>query len=218
MEQFVMEARKRDKHGSGAARAYRREGLIPGVVYGHGEEPISILVPARQFQALLRHHGTLIDLRIEGRAENAALGALLQDTQRDPVSRQVLSIDLQWVSLTESVEVHVPVVLVGAAPGVTRDGGSLDQVMHEVAISCLPTDIPEHLTADISSLEMGHSLHVRDLVAPEGVTVKSPADDAVVTITRPVRAEELEVRVEEAEAEVVGEEKTEAEKAEEKGE
>jgi len=197
MEQFVIDARKRDKQGTGAARAYRREGLIPGVVYGQGQDAMPILVDARQFGALLRHHGSLINLKIDGGIADSTLAALVKDAQRDPVSREVLSIDLQWVSLNEAVEVAVPLVLVGEAPGVTRDGGSLEQVMHEITISCLPGAIPESIPVDISALEIGHSLHVRDLVASEGISLVSSEDDVLVTIARPIRAEDLEVHVEE---------------------
>lgn len=212
MEQFAIDARKREKHGQGAARAYRREGLIPAVVYGQGQPATSLLVDGRQFQALLRHHGALINLKIDGALVASGLAALVKDTQRDALTRQILSVDLQWVSLTEAVEVHVPIVLVGAAPGVTRDGGSLDQVMHEIAISCLPGDIPENLEVDISGLELGHAIHVRDLAVPAGLTLVTPADDSVVTITRPISADQLEVHLEEPGAvEVVGEDKDGAE-------
>lgn len=206
MEQFAIDARKRENHGTGAARAYRREGLIPGVVYGQGQGTTSILVDARQFQSLLRYHGSLINLKIEGEDVDSSLAALLRETQRHPVSREVLSLDLQWVSLTEAVEVAVPVVLTGEAPGVARDGGSLEQVMHEIMISCLPQEIPDNIAADIGALEIGSTLHVRDLVPPPGVTLVSSPDDVMVTISRPIRAEDLEVHVEEGEeVAVVGE-------------
>ncbi|MBU0611046.1 MAG: 50S ribosomal protein L25 [Armatimonadetes bacterium] len=202
MEQFVIDARKRDKQGTGAARAYRREGLIPGVVYGQGQDALPIVVDARQFGALLRHHGSLINLKIDGELADSTLAALVKDTQRDPVSRQVLSVDLQWVSLTEAVEVQVPLVLIGEAPGVTRDGGSLEQVMHEITVSCLPGEIPENIAVDISGMEIGNTLHVRDLLAPEGITLVSSEDDVMVTIARPIRAEDLEVQVAEEGEEV----------------
>jgi len=207
MEQFAIDARKRENHGTGAARAYRREGLIPGVVYGQGQGTTSILVDARQFQALLRYHGSLIDLKIEGGEVDSSLAALLRETQRDPVSRQVLSVDLQWVSLNEAVEVGVPVVLTGESPGVARDGGSLEQVMHDITISCLPREIPDSIVVDISALEIGGTLHVRDIAATAGVTLVSSEDDVVVSISRPIRAEDLEVQVgeEEGEAEVAEE-------------
>jgi large subunit ribosomal protein L25 len=209
MEQFAIAARKRDKLGTSAARAYRREGLIPGVICGHGQETTEILVDAKELQGLLRHHGNLIGVTIDGVKNDANLAALLKEIQRDPVSRAVLSVDLQWVSLAESVELHVPVALVGTAPGVARDGGSLDQVMHEIAIACLPGDIPDTIEVDLSGLELGHTIHVRDLVAPPSVTLMSPADDAVVTITRPVRAEDLEAHLEAGEVAVAGEDKSE---------
>jgi large subunit ribosomal protein L25 len=210
MEQFVMEARKRDKLGTGAARAYRREGLVPGVVYGHGQDTTSILVEARQLQALLRHHSSIINLTIDGVAVDSSLAALVKSTERDPVSRQVLSFDLQWVSLNEAVEVQVPLVLVGEAVGVHRDGGSLEQVMHEVTVSCLPREIPTAIEVDIAALEIGSTLHVRDLAVPVGVTVVSSPEDAMVTIARPIRAEDLEVHAEEPD-EGAGEESSAAE-------
>jgi large subunit ribosomal protein L25 len=203
MEQFAIDARKRENHGTGAARAYRREGLIPGVVYGQGQGTTSILVDARQFQSLLRYHGSLINLKIEGAEVDSSLAALLRETQRDPVSRQVLSVDLQWISLSEAVEVGVPVVLTGEAVGVARDGGSLEQAMHEITISCLPQAIPDSIEVDISALGIGSTLHVRDIVAPEGVTLVSAPDDVMVAISRPIRAEDLEAQLgEDADAEV----------------
>jgi len=206
MEQFVLEVQKRTATGKGAARALRRQGLIPGVVYGHHLEPMAITVEARQLQTLLRHHGTLLRLKIDGQETDPGLAALLKEAQCDPITRQILSVDLQWVSLNEPVEVEVPVTLVGEAIGVIRDGGVVDQVMHEIAISCLPTQIPEHIEVDISSLEMGDSLHVSDIVPPEGITLLAHPEDVIVTITPPVSAEELEVQVEEeAEVEVIGE-------------
>lgn len=205
MEQFALAARKRDQIGTGAARAYRREGLIPGVIYGHGQETTDILVDAKELQALLRHHSNLVNITIDGEGNTANLAALLKEVQRDPLSRAVLSVDLQWVSLAEAVALHVPVVIVGTAPGVARDGGSLDLVMHEIAISCLPGDIPERIEADVSSLEVGHALHVSDLVPPAGVTLTAAADEPVVTIIRPIRAEDLEAHLEETEVGVAGE-------------
>lgn len=200
MEQFALEAKKRDRKGTGAARAYRREGLIPAVVYGQGKEVASILVENKRLQALLRHHGSLIDLQIEGEERDRDIAALLKETQRHPISRQIISVDLQWVSLTEAVEIPVPVVLVGTAIGVSRDGGSLDQNMHEIVVSCLPTSIPQSIEVDIAGLEIGQTIHVRGIVPPENVTIVTSPEDAVATVMRPIRAEDIETQVEEGEA------------------
>jgi large subunit ribosomal protein L25 len=209
MEQFVMDARRREANGTGAARANRREGLVPGVVYGQGQDPISILLDTKQLVAFLRHHGSLINLTIDGQVAAENLAALLKQTQRHPVSREVLSVDLQWVSMAEEVELGVPVVIVGSSPGVARDGGALDQSMHEVLVACLPGDIPEHIEIDVSEMEIGHSLHVRDMTAPAGVRLVTGADEAVVSVLRPISKEDLEAQLEAPEL-VEGEEAAEA--------
>ena len=196
MEQFVMDARRREADGTGAARACRREGFVPGVVYGQGQDPISILLETKQLVAFLRHHGSLINLMIDGSIAVDNLAALLKQTQRHPLTREILSVDLQWVSLIEEVELHVPVLIVGSAPGVARDGGSLDQSMHEIMIACLPGDIPEHLEIDVSEMEIGQSLHVSNMTAPAGVRIVTGADEAVVSVLRPVSKEDLETQVE----------------------
>jgi large subunit ribosomal protein L25 len=199
MEQFTLTARLRETSGTSAARQFRREGLIPAVVYGHGQPVSNIVVSARDFGALLRHHGGghVIALDVEGQAAVTDLAVLLKEMQRNPVTREILSADFQWVSLKEEVQVRVPVSLVGEAPGVAQEGGSLEQVMFEIEVACLPMTIPNAIEVDVSGLTMGHSLHVSDLVAPEGVRVLADADQTVVTVARPITAEDLETRVEE---------------------
>jgi large subunit ribosomal protein L25 len=197
MEQFAISARKRDNIGTGAARAYRREGLIPVNVYGQGQEAKSLLVDAKELQGFLRHHGSLASLKIEGDSSTDAMGVLIQETQRHPISREILSVDFLWVNMKEAVHVSVPVHLVGEAPGVKIEGGSLDQTLYEINIACLPTAIPEAIEADISSLRTGHSLHVRDIALPEGVTAITSPDEAVAVITKGIKSEDLEVQVEE---------------------
>jgi len=202
MEQFAISAKKRENVGTGAARAYRREGLIPVTVYGQGQAASSLLVNAKELQGFLRHHGSLASLNIEGDTSTDAMGVLIQETQRHPISREILSVDFLWVNLKETVHVNVPIVLVGEAPGVKLQAGSLDQTLYEVNVACLPTAIPEKIEADVSSLYTGQSLHVRDIVLPEGVTFITSLDEAVAVITKGIKSEDLEVQLEEgAEAE-----------------
>lgn len=216
MEQFPIAAQRRDKQGTGAARAYRREGLIPGVLYGHGEEAVPILVPARELSAFLKHHSSVASLNIDGQSGEAGMAALLKQVDRDPLSRAVLSVDFLRVSLTETVTVDVPLVLVGEAPGVKIEGGVLEQTLHQLSVSCLPTQIPESIEVDVSNLSSAHSLHVRDVVVPEGLTINTPEDEAVATIARAVRAEDLEVAAEEGAA-VAAEAEAEGASSEEEG-
>ncbi|MHB8994512.1 MAG: 50S ribosomal protein L25 [Armatimonadota bacterium] len=196
MEQFAISASKRDNVGTGAARAYRREGLIPGTVYGQGQAATSIVVNAKELQSFMRSHGSLASLNIEGDTSTDAMGVLIQETQRHPISREILSVDFLWVNLKETVHVNVPVVLVGEAPGVKVQAGSLDQTLYEVTVACLPTAIPESIEADISGLHTGQSLHVRDIVVPEGVTFITSLDEAVAVVTKGIKSEDLEVQVE----------------------
>jgi len=221
MEQFVINALRREDIGTSAARRYRREGHTPGVVYGHGQETVNLVLDTRELLVLLRHRGSMvIDLTIAGLEKDKDIAALLKEVQRHPVSRQILNVDFQWISLKEAVTVHAPVVLVGKAPGVEQENGVLEQILFEVSLSCLPIAIPEQIEADISSLTLGRSLHVSDLQAPEGVTILTPPDEAVVIIARPVTAAELETRVEEeaAELEELAEEEAKPEVEEEKSE
>lgn len=216
MEQFALTARLRDEKGTSAARQCRREGFIPGVVYGHGKAPSNIAVAHKEFAVLLRHHGAshVIDLTIEGQVKDADAGVVLKEMQRDPVTREVLSLDFQWISMSEKVEMTVPVTLVGEAPGVKSEGGALEQVMHEILVSCLPGNLPEAITVDISGLSLGTSLHVSDVQAPEGVEILADAEATIVTIAKPISEADLESRPLEEGEEVEGlgttEEETEA--------
>jgi len=143
-------------------------------------------------------------VREDGQARNEL--ALLQDVQREVVSRRILHVDLHRISLTEKVHARLPVVLRGEARGV-RDGGILEFLRHEVEVSGLPTDLPGHLELDVSDLAVGHSLHVRDLKIPPGVTVLTPPDETLVTLLAPAVAPEIAPAAEEeapAQPEVVG--------------
>jgi large subunit ribosomal protein L25 len=196
MEQFAITAQRRDSKGTGAARQSRREGLVPCVIYGHGQESASLLVQAHDLLPILRHHGgTIINLNIEGTKQDKEFAALLRDVQRDPVSREVLSVDFQWISLKEAVTLSVPVALVGEAPGVKLEGGALEQVLFEISISCMPNAVPANIPADISSLNVGGSLHVSDLPIPEGVEFLTGPEETVVVIARSVTAADLESRI-----------------------
>lgn len=217
MEQFALNVRRREAAGTGAARKCRRDGFIPAVVYGHGQPVSTVAVPVREFGLMLRRHGSsqVIDLVIEGQEKVADMAVLLKEMQRDPVTREVVSLDFQWVSLKEAVQVSVPVTLVGEAPGVVEEGGSLDQVLFEIAVSCLPADIPEAITVDISELRIGDSLHVSAVNAPAGVEILANPEDTVVNIARPISLEDLETRPEEEEGVLaVGEGEAAAEGAE----
>ncbi len=221
MERVKVEVQTRSETGKGAARKLRRQGLVPAVVYGLDRPPQPLVVRRETAERIIRLGTTaLLDLVIDGAPPSGEVAAIVKDFQRHPVSRELLCLDFQWVSLTETVDVPVPVEVVGQAPGL-QQGGILEQHLHEVTVRCLPTEIPDHLEIDITGLEIGDSLHVRDIKLPEGVEILEDEEETVVVIAAPKVAAEEEEAAEAAEEveEAVAEEGEEAaEEAEEKAE
>lgn len=213
MDQLIISAQRRSETGTGAARKYRREGFVPAVVYGYGQESTALAINARQLQAALRHGAShVVDLQIEGMDRLTDLAALIKNLEREPLTREVLSVDFQWVSMKEEINVLVSVTLTGESPAAKNEGGVLDQVMFDIEIACIPSAVPKTLELDISGLlHIGQSLHVSALTAPEGVRLLTDENETVVTIGRPVSAEDLEVRGDEPEIEVETEMETETE-------
>ena len=209
MAENILNVEIRQAGGKGAARRLRAAGRIPGVCYGQSQsQPISL--DPRALDRLIHRSAsgvnTLIDLKVEGGGAFDGKKVLLKEMQRDPVTSAPLHADFLAVDLTHTIDVSVPIHVSGVAPGVTM-GGILDQVLREVHLECLPDSIPEEIIADVTMLEIGMSIHVRDLPLPANVKLLSDGDLSVVSVTTPKAIEE-EVPVEEAaaaEAEVEGE-------------
>ena len=207
MEQVVLEATSRTPGGKGAAHKARRSGLVPGVAYGHGLDPIPVLVNEKTLADVLRHHrggNVLLDLKVDGKTPGG-FAAIVKALQADPVSDRLLAVDFLWVSLKERVTVNVPVHLRGTAAG-AAEGGSVDQMTHEVSVTCLPLEIPEELLADIAALQIGDTLHVSDLSVPEGVEVLTHGEELLVTVRPPAAVVEVTPEAAEGEEAAAGEE------------
>lgn len=208
MEFVKVETRSRTETGKGAARKLRAAGQVPGVVYGAGHQPQPLVVAREVLERVARMGpNVLLELTVDGQLPPEGVAAMLKAVEWHPVSRAPLCADFQWVSLTQTVEVAVPVVLTGTPDGVRLEGGVLEQMLHEVEIRCLPTSIPRELTIDVSHLKVHDSVHVRDLVVPEGVEIITDADAAVATVAppriqveeaAPAAAEEVAEELEEA--------------------
>jgi large subunit ribosomal protein L25 len=193
-EQVEIPVAVREEVSKSATRRLRTQGRIPAVVYGKGAEPIAISVDAREFARAVSAAGwysTLINLRVEGAEAEDRPTVMIKEVQHDLVDRRVVSIDFRRVSLQETIQTHVTLRVVGESPGV-KAGGILDQVLHEVMVECLPTDMPDHIEVQISQLGIGDSARVRDLVVPEGVTVVAPQDEVVIHVAPPLREEEIQ--------------------------
>jgi large subunit ribosomal protein L25 len=185
-----LEVEVREGRGKGVARKLRADGRIPGVCYGRDTDTVAISLDARALARLLAISdagmNTLIDLRGRGLDGKTVL---VKELQRDPVDGQPLHADFYAVDLARTVEVSVPVHLIGRAPGVEM-GGILDHSLREIELECLPTAIPKELTLDVGALEMGDTVHVRDIPLPEGVELLSDADLSVVSVVAPAVVEE----------------------------
>jgi large subunit ribosomal protein L25 len=179
---------KRDRLGKGGARKSRAAGQIPAVLYGHGETPIPVAVGTRDFEiALHKHEGgnPIVNLALGG----SEYTALIRAVQYDPVSHAILHLDFQHISLTETVEVKVALHFEGLATGVKDGGGILEHILREVEVRCLPTAIPSSIDADVSALNIGDSIHLRDLTVPN-VEILTDLDSTIATVVPPTVMEE----------------------------
>lgn len=184
-----LNAKPRTDKGKGVARKLRAAGEVPGVIYGHGREPQSLTVNAREFNRLaerIRITSTVIELSLDGRVAKT----LIRELQRNPLNRDTLHIDFQELVAGEKVNVSVPLRFTGTAEGVKTGGGILEEVMHQVQVRVDPSNIPDHIDVDVTALTIGHSLHVRDLKLPEGVEVMDDPNNTITTVTPP-KAEEV---------------------------
>jgi large subunit ribosomal protein L25 len=186
--------------GSSESRRLRKQGLIPGVLYGR-EEPVSIAIPERDLRSALTTRGGLnavLDVVVEGGKTHSSV---LKEYQQDPVRGHITHVDLQEVRLDQPIHATVPLTLHGEPAGV-KEGGVLAQGVNELNVEALPMEVPEHLEADVSELQIGDTLRLSSLKPPEGVTLLDDLEETVLaTVTAPIREEELAPAVEVAEGE-----------------
>ena len=168
--EFVLTAEPRTEQGKGASRRLRREGKVPAILYGAGKDPVPLSVNHNELLKQLENeafYSHILTVELDGKTEQA----VLKDLQRHPAKPFILHLDLMRVSAGEKIRVNVPLHFVGedVAPGVKIGGGIVTHAVTEVEISCLPKDLPEYIEVDLSTLELGESLHLSDLKLPPGV-------------------------------------------------
>lgn len=167
------------------ARRVRVQGLIPAVVYGAGQPSVPVTVDPKVITKILYSesgHNTIFDLNIEGAT---ASKVMIVDWQNEPIKGKLLHIDLKRIAMNVAMRVSVPVQLTGTPAGVKTQGGVLSQVLHEVEIECLPSDIPSHIDVDISNLELNGAIHIKDLPHAGNLKFLSGEDELVAHITVP---------------------------------
>ena len=199
----------RDPEGSRSARRLRREGLVPGVIYGGDGEPQHFAVDGRILRNTLAHAGAILQVTLDG---DGSSPVLVKDVQRHPVRGEAVHVDLLRVNMNETIHTTVTVDLVGGdeAPGVV-EGGVLSQETREVNIEALPGDIPESIQHDVSGMQINETLTLAALTAPEGVTLLDDAETTIASVTPPT-AEPVEDEIE-TETEVIGDEAVDSEEA-----
>ncbi|HBZ69244.1 MAG TPA: 50S ribosomal protein L25 [Deltaproteobacteria bacterium] len=209
MGDHALSVEVREHTGKGMGRRLRASGRIPAILYGRGRESVPISLDPRLLERILATSdagmNTLIDLAVSGRSDLAGKVVLVKELQRHPVQGALLHADLYEVDLTKTIEVSVPIHVVGTAAGVALSGGILDQALRELEIECLPRAIPDEIAVDVSALMIGQSIHVRDLALPEGVKLLSDPDLSVVSVVAPAAEIVPEAAAAEVAPEVEGE-------------
>ncbi|MCS7150347.1 MAG: 50S ribosomal protein L25/general stress protein Ctc [Caldimicrobium sp.] len=183
MRQVTLKAEKREKTGKETAKKLRKMGYIPAVLYGKALEPQSFAVSYSEFEKIYnRFKGEAVIYTLEfADGEGQRRQAVLKEFQRHPVSDRFIHLDFQAIEEGETLELEVPIEFVGKPVGVTK-GGILEIMIHELTVECLPKDIPDKIVVDISSLDIGDSLHVRDVKVASNIKIKDHPEETIATV------------------------------------
>lgn len=191
MDRLKLKAELREEVGSRPARRLRADGEVPAVLYGHHHAPVALQVNSKDIRHIVGKNA-LVDVEFGTDMEITVLKGL----QRDALGRDYLHADFQVVDLDERINISVPIHLEGTGE-IARKGGVLQRILHEVDIECLPTEIPEYLSLDVSMLEIGDAVTVENLVLNTNLTVLTPAHEVIATISAPSSGIENEETAEE---------------------
>lgn len=215
MEEIFLEAELREQKGRAKVKGLRDKGYLPSVVYSHGKDALAVKISRGALLKLVHQHHletSIITLKIKDDKKAKGRPCLIKEIQYDPVGENIIHVDFNEISLTETIKVNIPIEAKGEAVGVKQEGGSLEHLLWEVEVECLPANIPKSIEVDISALKMGQAIHVKDLVFPSGV---KPLGDPVAVVLHIVAPMKEELPAEEA---VEGEAKEEPEVIKEKKE
>lgn len=195
MEEIKLDVQLRNQVGSRKIKSIRRENAVPAIVYGGETKPTSIKVDRSNYERIMRHHhGQSVIFRLnvmDGEKKLRDYSVIVKEEQHDPVSDQLVHIDFNRISLTKELEVKVPIETKGDPVGVKRDGGSLEHILWELSVICLPTKIPQKIVVEVGHLEIGDAVHVKDITLPEGVRTKQDPDTILVSVIPPMKEEAM---------------------------
>ncbi len=192
MEELMLDAQLRDEVGRGKVKSLRDSGFVPAVIYSGGKEALSLKLSHRQLVQLVHQHrieGVIINISIKDDKKQKSRPCIIKEIQYHPVHGEITHVDFNQISLTEEIKVNIPVVAKGEPVGVKMEGGSLEHILWELEVSCLPTNIPKDIEIDISSLKLGESIHVKDIVPPKGVKLLNDPGSIILTVAAPMKEE-----------------------------
>jgi large subunit ribosomal protein L25 len=219
-KQKKLTAQVRPQIGRSAVNKIKQQGLVPAVVYGGADKPIALSVNAREISTILAHATSehfLVDLEIADGGSTTSRLALVQEVQHDAIRGNVLHVDFHAVKADEMLHAEIPVQTVGEPAGVKNFGGILEISLHAIEVQCLPKDLPEIITIDVSALNVGDGIHVKDIQFPAGVSARVDGDLTVVRVAAPTVEVEPAAAAESAGPEVIKEKKDDAAAAPAKG-
>lgn len=186
-----MKAENRTSAGKKTAKDLRKKGLIPAVVYKSGKDALNLQLATSDLEEALHTkagENVLIALKIQGIEKAKDRTVIIKEVQRDPVKDKIIHVDFNEISLTEALKVSVPLALHGEPAGVKKDGGILEHVMWDLEVECLPTDIPEKIEVDVSNLNIGDAVYVKNIAAPRGVKILNDPE-LIAMIVKPPHVE-----------------------------
>jgi large subunit ribosomal protein L25 len=193
-QQAKLTAQRRTQVGRNAIKKIKAAGMVPGVIYGSAQEPVNLQINGRELLNVLSHasgENILVELEILDGGEKQNALAMIQEIQHHPLQREILHVDFHAVSANETVSAEVPIDTVGEAVGVKVHGGLLEHILRYLEVECLPGDLPQVIEVDVSNLEVGQSLHVRELILPPGVEAITDPEQTVVAVVESRVEEEV---------------------------
>ncbi len=211
-KQVKLAAQARTQIGRSAVNKLKQQGLVPATIYGGTDKPMSLQIAGRDIETVLSHavgESILVELDITDQGKKSNRLALIQEVQHHPVRRQILHVDFHSVKMDENITAQIPVEPFGTPNGVKNFGGLLEQSVRSIEVECLPKDLPEIITVDVAALNVGDSIHIKDIQLPAGVTATDDPDLTVFIVAEPTVAEEPVATEAAAAPEVIKEKKEE---------
>jgi len=196
MDTIELDSTARNEKGKGASRRLRSAGSLPAIFYGPEAEPLMLAIDYQEFVKSFKGRtaeNVIFDLRMNSNGERQSKKVMIKELQRDPVTRDYLHVDFCEISMRKEIEANILVQLVNTPIGVTK-GGLVEHIRRELSVVCLPTDLVDSIEIDVSGLDIGDTLHVRDITLPPGLRSKEDEDYAVVTVVAPTISAEQEER------------------------